>query len=142
MNDNRDTAAYERLSKGDEERSGESVSIQNQKVLLEQYAKKHGFRNVVHYTDDDESGRFFDRPGFVQMMEDVENGKIGIIILKEPYVKHILKIFMNFFTKFKNRACVVQVRFFNLTDYTSAAKLPKQRRFAFSTFGIANKPLA
>ena len=83
MNDNRNTAAYERLSKGDEERSGESISIQNQKVLLEQYAKKHGFRNIVHYTDDDESGRFFDRPGFVQMMEDVESGKIGIIILKD-----------------------------------------------------------
>ena len=83
MNDNRSTAAYERLSKGDEERSGESLSIQNQKVLLEQYAKKHGFKNIVHYTDDDESSRFFDRPGFVQMMEDVESGKIGVIVLKD-----------------------------------------------------------
>ena len=77
------TALYERLSVGDEQRSGESVSIKNQKVLLEQYAKSHGFRNTVHYTDDDESGRFFDRPGYVQMMNDVENGKIGIILLKD-----------------------------------------------------------
>jgi DNA invertase Pin-like site-specific DNA recombinase len=83
MSENKITALYERLSVGDEQRSGESVSIQNQKLLLEQYAKNHGFRNTIHYTDDDESGRFFDRPGYVQMMDDVESGKVGIILLKD-----------------------------------------------------------
>lgn len=83
MSENKITALYERLSKGDKERIGDSVSIQHQKELLEQYARKHGFRQIVHYTDDDESGRFFDRPGYVQMMDDVENGKIGVILLKD-----------------------------------------------------------
>jgi hypothetical protein len=51
MNENKITAAYERLSVGDEQRSGESVSIQNQKLLLEQYARNHGFKHIVHYTE-------------------------------------------------------------------------------------------
>ena len=60
MNENKITALYERLSVGDEQRSGESVSIQNQELLLEQYARNHGFKQIVHYIDDDESGCFFD----------------------------------------------------------------------------------
>jgi DNA invertase Pin-like site-specific DNA recombinase len=92
MNENKITALYERLSKGDKERSEESLSIQNQKLMLEQHAKSHGFRNIAHYTDDDESGRFFDRPGYMQMMDDVENGKIGVILLKDENCKQRIKI--------------------------------------------------
>ena len=78
------TALYERLSIGDEQRGGEdSSSIKSQKTQLEQYAKQHGFANIRHYTDDDESGRFFDRTGYSQMMEDVESGKVGIVIMKD-----------------------------------------------------------
>jgi len=80
------TALYERLSIGDERnrQNGEdSNSIQSQKIQLEQYAKQHNFTNIRHYTDDDESGRFFDRTGYTRMMEDVENGKIGIVIMKD-----------------------------------------------------------
>jgi len=80
------TALYERLSIGDERnrQSGEdSNSIQSQKIQLEQYAKQHNFTNIRHYTDDDESGRFFDRTGYTRMMEDVESGKIGIVIMKD-----------------------------------------------------------
>ncbi len=39
--------------------------------------------NIKHYIDDDESGRFFDRSAYVQMMDDVENGKVGIVIMKD-----------------------------------------------------------
>ena len=78
------TALYERLSLGDEQRNGEdSNSIKNQKTQLETYAKQQGFTNIRHYTDDDESGRFFDRNGYQQMMEDVESGKIGICVMKD-----------------------------------------------------------
>jgi len=80
------TALYERLSIGDERQrtSGEdSNSIQNQKLQLEEYAKHNGFTNIKHYTDDDESGRFFDRTGYSRMIEDVENGKIGVVIMKD-----------------------------------------------------------
>ena len=85
---NKITALYSRLSVGDEDRDGgESNSIQNQKIFLESYAKQQQLINVKHYIDDDESGRFFDRTGYVQMMEDVESGKVGIVVMKEAYVK-------------------------------------------------------
>jgi len=45
------TILYERLSADDEQRSGDSNSIQNQKALLEDYAKRNGFRNIVHMTE-------------------------------------------------------------------------------------------
>lgn len=52
------TALYERLSR-DDDVEGESNSIQNQKKLLEDYAKQHGFSNPVHFTDDGISGTCF-----------------------------------------------------------------------------------
>jgi DNA invertase Pin-like site-specific DNA recombinase len=81
---NKITALYSRLSVGDEDRDGgESNSIQNQKKFLEEYARQNQMVNVRHYIDDDESGRFFDRSGYVQMMEDVESGKIGVCVMKD-----------------------------------------------------------
>ena len=78
------TALYSRLSVGDEDRDGgESNSIQNQKIFLEGYAKQQRLTNIKHYIDDDESGRFFDRPAYSAMIEDVRNGKIGTIIIKD-----------------------------------------------------------
>ena len=78
------TALYSRLSVGDEDRDGgESNSIQNQKIFLENYAKGQHLTNIRHYIDDDESGRFFDRSAYSRMMDDVENGKIGVCIMKD-----------------------------------------------------------
>nr|WP_242623777.1 recombinase family protein [Intestinimonas massiliensis (ex Afouda et al. 2020)] len=56
------TALYERLSH-DDERAGESVSIENQKRILEDYAQKNGFTNIRHFTDDGVRGTTFKRPG-------------------------------------------------------------------------------
>jgi len=95
------TALYERLSSGDDGRDGDSNSIKNQKLQLESYAKAQGFTNIRHYTDDDESGRFSDRSGYVQMMEDVESGKIGICVMKDVYVK--LRINCSELSKAPNR---------------------------------------
>ena len=66
MNDyNKITALYSRLSVGDEDRDGgESNSIQNQKIFLENYARGQRLTNIRHYIDDDESGRFFDRSAY------------------------------------------------------------------------------
>ena len=81
------TALYERLSR-DDELQGESNSITNQKQLLEDYAKKHGFDPVRHFTDDGISGTTFDRKGFKAMIEEVLEGNISTIIsLKESYQK-------------------------------------------------------
>ncbi len=78
------TALYSRLSVGDEDRDGgESNSIQNQKTFLENYARGQHLTNIRHYIDDDESGRFFDRSAYSRMMDDVENGKIGVCFMKD-----------------------------------------------------------
>ena len=85
MNDySKITALYSRLSVGDEDRDGgESNSIQNQKKFLESYARQLKLTNIRHYIDDDESGRFFDRSAYSRMIEDMENGKIGVCIMKD-----------------------------------------------------------
>lgn len=81
---NKITALYSRLSVGDEDRDGgESNSIVNQKAFLERYAREKKLINIRHYIDDDESGRFFDRCAYTQMISDVEQGKIGIVIMKD-----------------------------------------------------------
>ena len=64
------TALHERLSR-DDELQGESNSIINQKKILEEYAKKNHLENIVHFTDDGISGTQFDRPGFMAMMNVV-----------------------------------------------------------------------
>ncbi len=76
------TALYERLSH-DDDLQGESNSISNQKRVLEDYARQQGFTNIRHYTDDGISGTRFDRPGFQAMMEDIEDGKVAILCLKD-----------------------------------------------------------
>ncbi len=85
MNDySKITALYSRLSVGDEDRDGgESNSIQNQKKFLESHARQLKLTNIWYYIDDDESGRFFDRSAYSRMIEDVENGKIGVCIMKD-----------------------------------------------------------
>ena len=63
------TALYSRLSVGDEDRDGgESNSIQNQKIFLENYARGQHLTNIRHYIDDDESGRFFDRSAYLNIV--------------------------------------------------------------------------
>ena len=76
------TALYERLSR-DDELQGDSNSIKNQKQMLEDYARQHQFENIQHYTDDGYSGGDFERPAWKRMMEDVEAGKIGVVIAKD-----------------------------------------------------------
>lgn len=76
------TALYERLSR-DDELQGESNSIINQKKILEEYASKNNLSNIIHFTDDGISGTQFDRPGFMAMMNGVNQGNIGCIIVKD-----------------------------------------------------------
>ena len=82
MKENLITALYERLSR-DDDLDGESNSIVNQKLYLQNYADEHGFTNCKHYTDDGFSGRNFERPGWQQMMTDIDGGKIGTVLAKD-----------------------------------------------------------
>lgn len=73
---------YVRLS-NDDERSGESVSIENQKLLLEQYVKDRGWNLISTYCDDGYSGTNFDRPGVKRLIEDAKAKKINVILCKD-----------------------------------------------------------
>ena len=85
MNDyNKITALYSRLSVGDEDRDGgESNSIQNQKKLLTKVAKEKGYTNLVHFLDDGISGVTMDRPGFVEMIQQLEQGRAAAVFVKD-----------------------------------------------------------
>ena len=76
------TALYERLSH-DDERAGESVSIENQKRILEDYARKNGFTNIRHFTDDGIRGTTFKRPGLDAMLEEIRAGNVATVIIKD-----------------------------------------------------------
>jgi len=75
-------ALYERLSR-DDELQGESNSILNQKRLLEDYAVQHSMFQYKHFTDDGISGTRFDRPGFQEMICEVEAGNISAVVIKD-----------------------------------------------------------
>ena len=81
------TALYERLSRDDfgkdDDQQRESNSISNQKAMLEEFAARQGFTNIVHFTDDGISGTCFDRPGFLAMMKEVEAGNVGYLCIKD-----------------------------------------------------------
>ena len=79
---NKITALYERLSR-DDELSGDSNSIINQKKMLEKFATEQGFVNLRHYTDDGWSGTNFDRPDWKRMLADIEDGTVGCVIVKD-----------------------------------------------------------
>ena len=81
------TALYERLSRDDfgkdDDQQRESNSISNQKAMLEEFAARQGFTNIVHFTDDGISGTCFDRPGFLAMMKEVEAGNVEYLCIKD-----------------------------------------------------------
>jgi site-specific DNA recombinase len=76
------TILYERLSREDE-RENESLSIEHQKLFLEDYAIRNGFTNFVHMTDDGWSGTRWDRPSYLKMIEEVERGNVAACIVKD-----------------------------------------------------------
>lgn len=76
------TALYECLSR-DDDQQGDSNSIVNQKSYLTTYAADHGFAHCRHYTDDGFSGGNFERPGWKQLIADIDAGLVGVVIAKD-----------------------------------------------------------
>ncbi len=75
-------AVYARLSKEDE-RAGDSVSIESQVAMLTKYVSDNGWEHTATYKDDGYSGTSFDRPGFSEMMSRVRKGEINLVVVKD-----------------------------------------------------------
>ena len=85
-NDIYDVAIYCRLSKEDAREDGgeeESSSIGTQKTILTEYVRQRGWHLVQIYVDDGYSGTNFNRPGFQNMIKDIEAGQINCVITKD-----------------------------------------------------------
>lgn len=76
---------YARLSR-DDERTGESISIENQKELLARHVREQGWNLVDYYVDDGVSGTTFDRPGFNRLVQDAKDGRINLVLCKDACV--------------------------------------------------------
>lgn len=157
---NKITALYSRLSVGDEDRDGgESNSIVNQKAFLERYARQEKLTNIRHYIDDDESGRFFDRSAYVRMMDDVESGKIGIVVMKDMtrWGRDYLQVgnAMEIFRRNKVRFIAVNngidsekpdtlefAPFINIMSEWYAKDISKKVKTGIKTKGMSGKPVA
>lgn len=76
---------YIRLSQEDKDKKHESdsQSVSNQKEILRNYCKSNGFNLIGEYVDDGYSGTNFDRPGFIQMIEDIKAKNINLVIVKD-----------------------------------------------------------
>lgn len=79
---NKRTGIYLRLSK-DDEKAGDSLSIENQRYILRKYVADNGLELIDEYVDDGYSGTNFDRPEVQRLLEDAKNGKIDTIIVKD-----------------------------------------------------------
>jgi DNA invertase Pin-like site-specific DNA recombinase len=77
------TVLYERLSRDAPDTIGESNSIKNQRVMLEEYAERHGFVPYLHLSDDGYSGTNFNRPGWQELIAKVERDEVGIICIED-----------------------------------------------------------
>jgi DNA invertase Pin-like site-specific DNA recombinase len=82
MQENYNVGIYCRLSR-DDERAGESVSIENQREMLGRYVHEQGWNLYATYCDDGVSGTTFDRPGFNQLIADATAGKINLVLCKD-----------------------------------------------------------
>ena len=77
------TGLYLRLSR-DDEKAGESLSIENQRIILRKFTAENGGTVVDEYIDDGWSGTDFERPGVKRLLDDAKDGKIDTIVVKEP----------------------------------------------------------
>ncbi len=73
---------YLRLSK-DDEKAGESLSIDNQRKILQRYISEKGWNLVEEYVDDGWSGTNFNRPNVQRLLEDAKSGKVNTILVKD-----------------------------------------------------------
>lgn len=115
------TALYCRLS-CDDDLDGDSNSIRNQKMLLQKYADENRLRNVKFYVDDGYSGSNFDRPDFKRMMDDVDNGRISTVVVKDMSRFGRDHILVGYYTKYY--LAEADVRFIAIYDQVDSETNP------------------
>ena len=76
----RDTVGYIRLSVQDKDSSG---SVENQKLMIEEWGRQHQIPIMRYYIDNGFSGKRFDRPAFQKMLQDIQKGEINCIVVKD-----------------------------------------------------------
>ena len=76
------TAIYCRLSR-DDELAGESNSISNQKSIISKFCKDNGLKNLQYFVDDGYSGTNFNRPAWTELLDKIENGEVGTLVVKD-----------------------------------------------------------
>ena len=152
------TALYARLSK-DDELQGESNSIVNQKIMLEQYAKEHFFSNTSFYADDGYSGVNFDRPQIQKLFEDVQAGLVGTVIVKDLSRFGRNHLMVGYYTEVLFAECGVRfisildnvdsengendlAAFKNILNEMYAKDLSKKQRASAQARGMSGKRLA
>jgi len=113
------TALYCRLSR-DDDNEGDSNSIQHQKQILEKYAKAHSTTNYKFYVDDGYSGTSFNRPGFQEMLADIEAGYVDCVIVKDMsrFGRNYLEVGMYTEIMFPDK----DVRFIAINDGVDSAR--------------------
>lgn len=152
------TALYCRLSR-DDEMQGDSNSIRNQKSILQKYADDGGFTNTAFFVDDGYSGTTFDRPDWNRLVELVDSGKVGTIIVKDmsrlgrDYLKvgmYTEMVFPNADVRFiainngvdsDNQAENDMTPIINIFNEFYAKDTSRKIRAVFKAKGLAGKPL-
>ena len=131
------TALYARLSK-DDEQQGESLSIENQKRILETFARDNGFLNCRFFVDDGWSGANFQRPGFMEMMDCVESGEVKCVITKDlsRMGRNYLQVGMFTEITFPKKG----VRFIAINDGVDSALISFLRTLVFQVAAILLLP--
>ena len=155
---NYNVGMYLRLSK-DDERSGESLSIENQRKVLTAYIKEQGWTLYDEYVDDGISGVTFERPGLQRMLEDAKTGKINLILCKDmsrfgrnyiqvgQYVDYIFPMYNirfialtdNIDTANNNSASMEMMPIVNVFNEWFAANTSKKLRAVIETNAKAGK---
>lgn len=155
---NYNVGMYLRLSK-DDERSGESLSIENQRTVLTNYINEQGWTLYDEYVDDGYSGTSFERPGVQRLLEDAKNGKINLIICKDmsrfgrnyiavgQYVDYIFPMYNirfialtdNIDTANNNSASMEMLPIVNVFNEWYAANTSKKLRAVIETNAKAGK---
>ena len=130
---------YERLSR-DDNMDGESYSIGNQKKLLIKVAKEKGYTNLVHFFDDGISGVTMDRPGFADMIQQLEQGKAAAVFVKDlsrlssrPGLMKLLTISLT-----RLRGCRKSVS--SSRCCTRSAYLLRRKKYASSSASTTGRP--